>query len=151
MAFSAGGTFDWRTRIRSRSFSAEELWLSAAVAVRVEPAARTRASSPVSTWPKAKRRATTAFGISCVHLTAHGLFPLTPALSPRERENSRQSVGESEDAENCEMRPLRLPLPRGEGRGEGEYTFESWQSWKFCNEFIINILLIKSVLVVQAS
>ena len=47
-------------------------------------------------------------------------FPLTPALSFGERENRCQSVGESGDVGVFESRPWLLPLPRGEGRGEGE-------------------------------
>ena len=48
------------------------------------------------------------------------LFPLTPALSLRERENSRLSVGEPEATELFESQTPRLPLPKGEGWGEGE-------------------------------
>jgi len=47
-------------------------------------------------------------------------FPLTPALSLRERENCRQSVGETNRRTKFESRPPLLPLPRGEGWGEGE-------------------------------
>ena len=54
-------------------------------------------------------------------------FPLTPALSPRERENHRQSVGESTVLGKVESRPSLLPLPRGEGRGEGEGTVRTPQ------------------------
>jgi hypothetical protein len=51
-------------------------------------------------------------------------FPLTPALSPGERENHRQSVGESRVAETFRRRALPLPLLGGEGWGEGERTVE---------------------------
>jgi len=51
---------------------------------------------------------------------AHDPFPLTPALSLGERENRRQSVGESETAGIFEDRISLHPLPEGEGRGEGE-------------------------------
>ncbi len=76
-------------------------------------------------------------------------FPLTPALSPEERENYPQSVGAAEVGRNLEGRPVLfpfpgereqpgpaledsrtagfvnrlariLPLPEAEGRGEGE-------------------------------
>src|SRR5438552_2598633 len=50
---------------------------------------------------------------------AHDPFPLTPALSLGERENRRQSVGESETAGVFESRTSLHPLPEGEGRGEG--------------------------------
>jgi len=48
--------------------------------------------------------------------------PLTPALSPSEgeMENPRQRVGESGASGNAEGRKAILPLPGGEGRGEGE-------------------------------
>jgi len=47
-------------------------------------------------------------------------FPLTPALSPREREVSRQSVGESKVLRTFNTRAWLFPLPEGEGKGEGE-------------------------------
>src|SRR5260221_14719375 len=47
-------------------------------------------------------------------------FPLTPALSLGERGNRRQSVGESETVGTRERYARGLPLPKGEGRGEGE-------------------------------
>jgi cytochrome c oxidase assembly protein subunit 15 len=46
-------------------------------------------------------------------------FPLTPPLSPGERENPRQSADESGGVGILENRPRLLPLPEGEGRGEG--------------------------------
>ena len=45
---------------------------------------------------------------------SHDLFPLTPALSLREREQRRQRIGV------VATRSLVLPLPEGEGWGEGE-------------------------------
>src|SRR3989442_660464 len=49
---------------------------------------------------------------------ASAWFPLTPALSLRERENRRPSVGEYEVVGTFERCALFLPLPEGEGRGE---------------------------------
>jgi hypothetical protein len=46
--------------------------------------------------------------------------PLTPALSLGERENSRQSVGESKRVRTASEWASPLPLPWGEGWGEGE-------------------------------
>ena len=50
-------------------------------------------------------------------------FPLTPALSPSEgeREDRRQSAGETCVVEKIVGRTLLFPLPRrgGEGQGEG--------------------------------
>ncbi len=45
---------------------------------------------------------------------------LTPVLSPEERENRRQSVGESGGAGTDAGRTLLFPLPEGEGLGEGK-------------------------------
>jgi len=56
----------------------------------------------------------------------HGSFPLTPALSPGERENRSLGIGESEAAPRPAAsgvgvdRNASLPLPKGEGGGEGE-------------------------------
>src|SRR5204863_6272621 len=47
-------------------------------------------------------------------------FPLTPALSPRERENRSLAIGLSAALALVERRDTWLPLPKGEGRGEGE-------------------------------
>ena len=49
-------------------------------------------------------------------------FPLTPALSPRERENSSQSVGDTATGTVHGEQPLLFPLPAGEGQGEGEQS-----------------------------
>jgi hypothetical protein len=48
------------------------------------------------------------------------LFPLTPALSLRERENNRQRLRETGTQVNVKRLTPILPLPGGEGRGEGE-------------------------------
>jgi len=51
---------------------------------------------------------------------SNGSFPLTPALSPEEREN-RSPVLRQSAASLCSESGIRcLPLPKGEGRGEGE-------------------------------
>src|SRR6185369_1203019 len=47
-------------------------------------------------------------------------FPLTPALSPRERENRSPVFRQSPTPLCSESRNACLPLPKGEGRGEGE-------------------------------
>ncbi len=50
------------------------------------------------------------------------LFPLTPALSPKERGNRILSRGKSKRFQFTPARAAVLPLPKGEGRGEGEGT-----------------------------
>ena len=53
-------------------------------------------------------------------------FPLTPALTPRERETRSQPHGQSEpdfcssDSRDTENVQPRSPLPKGEGQGEGK-------------------------------
>ena len=48
------------------------------------------------------------------------LFPLTPALSLREREPCAPSLEQTWHVGFAEALPPILPLPQGEGRGEGE-------------------------------
>ncbi len=48
------------------------------------------------------------------------LFPLTQALSHRERVQHQLRVRQSRTPRFAEARRLALPLPRGEGRGEGK-------------------------------
>ncbi len=55
-------------------------------------------------------------------------FPLTPALSLRERERARQSCGNCQRASLADARATVLPLPEGEGRGEGEQAVPSCNS-----------------------
>ena len=58
--------------------------------------------------------------------STNGSFPLTPAPSPGERVKRTQSPGEGKSGERPkrgakqEARRIALPLPAGEGRGEGE-------------------------------
>src|SRR3954447_12509134 len=47
-------------------------------------------------------------------------FPLTPALSPRERENRSPVVRAIRACRFVDAPRACLPLPEGEGRGEGE-------------------------------
>src|SRR5207247_2185896 len=49
-----------------------------------------------------------------------GPFPLTPALSLREREKQKPRCDNSKPLPLSDALPVMLPLPKGEGRGEGE-------------------------------
>jgi len=69
---------------------------------------------------KTKRSAAVPGQQSKLHANSDAAFPLTPALSPKEREEHRQSVRKSEASRLVERHPSALPLPKGEGRGEGE-------------------------------
>src|SRR5207244_13115459 len=57
--------------------------------------------------------------------TFQGPFPLTPALSLRERENQGPRCNNSKGFGLSNALPTMLPLPEGEGRGEGERALES--------------------------
>jgi hypothetical protein len=50
----------------------------------------------------------------------YSLFPLTPPLSPRERENCRPPVRKAGAFGIIARLASVPPLPEGEGRGEGE-------------------------------
>ena len=50
----------------------------------------------------------------------HALFPLTPALSLRERECRRASGGEFGGRDILRAYTWWFPVPEGEGQGEGE-------------------------------
>ena len=65
------------------------------------------------------------------------LFPLTPALSLRERENYRQRAGKAGMLGIVERLAALHPLPKEEGRGEGERNvrFES----VVCQEHAIHV------------
>jgi len=60
------------------------------------------------------------------YIAASGLsdvaFPLTPSLSPGESESPRAGHERSNGLRFADGRTTELPLPRGEGRGEGEQT-----------------------------
>jgi hypothetical protein len=51
------------------------------------------------------------------------LFPLTLTLSPGERESLSPTWEYSLDSEDFPALPMVLPLPKGEGWGEGEGRF----------------------------
>ena len=55
-------------------------------------------------------------------MTTYALFPLTPALSLRERERRRPVLHEVGALGLIARRHAILPLPEGEGRGEGKGT-----------------------------
>ena len=57
----------------------------------------------------------------CVSVsTSQASFPLTPALSSGERENRGSALDVSEALDLVESGNACLPLPKGEGWGEGE-------------------------------
>ena len=50
----------------------------------------------------------------------HVEFPLTPSLSPRERENNPDNRSQAAPVEKLATRRMLPPLPEGEGQGEGK-------------------------------
>src|SRR5437879_2211875 len=62
---------------------------------------------------------------------SHALFPLTPALSLREREHHGQRIRQPGPLGVVAARSLVLPLPEGEGRGEAERALETADSGSF--------------------
>jgi branched-chain amino acid transport system permease protein len=75
---------------------------------------------PLALWLK-RLMTGEANGESRRWFAQHSPFPLTPALSQRERENPRHSLDNSEAAGISTRGGPCLPLPKGEGRGEGEW------------------------------
>ena len=67
-------------------------------------------------------------------LVAKVASPLTPALSPGERENRQAATDNSERAGKGEKLNAVPPLPAGEGRGEGERS--ATQTALTTNEFV---------------
>jgi hypothetical protein len=60
------------------------------------------------------------------HRRSEVVLPLTPALSLRERENCAQRLYECGAPGVFERLPSCPPLPKGEGRGEGEQGAHPW-------------------------
>ncbi len=71
-------------------------------------------------------------------------IPLTPALSPGERENRGPAGDESERIPLDEEPPGGLPLPKGEGRGEGKPDSPSRNSPSHRNESDLAVLIYTS-------
>ena len=72
--------------------------------------------------------------------------PLAPALSPRERENRWQYVRSTEALGLAEKRQAGLPLPGGEGRGEGEDILRPARDWTFPSMSPIFVLIPDSMM-----
>ncbi len=66
-------------------------------------------------------------------LVGDNSFPLTPALSPRERENRAPSFGASDTLGGIQKLDQLPLLPKGEGRGEGEENGS--KSQRFASQF----------------
>ncbi len=77
-------------------------------------------------------------GANCETPTAcnfQSTFPLTPALSLRERENQGPGSDNSKRLGLWNVLPMMHPLPEGEGRGEGERSVRQPERCDFCNRF----------------
>src|SRR5712664_1675218 len=76
----------------------------------------------LSHW-KGERRSVGALSVDLVNVVATS--PLTPARSLRKREHRIPRRDESKCSGLANARRAILPLPKGEGRGEGEAPLET--------------------------
>src|ERR1035441_1677488 len=107
-------TSDWSAAAASLA-ALTLLWKTGAGALVSAPmAACTNRSRSRSTVP------TRSFRSSGTRNPLDVVFPLTPALSLKEREKLWQRIGQPGASSIFERRAVMLPLPEGEGRGEGE-------------------------------
>src|ERR1017187_7951494 len=107
----------WNSPSPSSNGTAEEkssaaLWLAAG-----PPSARRR---PKRAGTVGLDVPTRSFRYISNHRRSDVVFPLIPALSLGERENGRQRLRDACTPGNVESLASILPLPKGEGRDEGE-------------------------------
>ena len=74
-----------------------------------------------------------SFRANCAAGRTDALFPLTPALSLRERERCVPHPAQTEALRFIVSRDAILPLPKGEGWGEGEETARNRATRRFSN------------------
>src|ERR1051326_6921258 len=113
----AGQLAAWRERLNRKARSQGTVLVASTE--RGGRPARARRSKERPSWSKSTRIVPDSGRIGNSGMTS-AFFPLTPALSLRERENRPTAIGGSGTFGLGKRRGALHPLLRGEGRGEGE-------------------------------
>src|SRR6266404_2150804 len=86
------------------------------------------------------------FRLNHTPYNSYDSFPLTPALSPVERESRTRCCEKGERFSWVEEPAIVLPLHKGEGRVEGEAVSRKPKRSEFCKQFSTSSLFLLAAL-----